>query len=34
MTDPSGKQEALEKFATFINPQRVRVMKAAGLDII
>jgi putrescine aminotransferase len=34
MTDPSDKQDALEKFAKFINPQRVRVMKAAGLDII
>lgn len=34
MTEVTAKQDALEKFATFINPQRVRVMKAAGLDII
>jgi len=34
MSETIDKQEALEKFATFINPQRVRVMKAAGLDII
>jgi putrescine aminotransferase len=33
MTDAS-KQHALDQFATFINPQKVRVMKAAGLDII
>ena len=30
----SDKQEALDRFATFINPQKVRIMKAAGLDII
>jgi acetylornithine/succinyldiaminopimelate/putrescine aminotransferase len=34
MRDPNAKQHALEQFATFVNPQRVRVMKAAGLDII
>ncbi len=33
MTDAS-KQHALDQFATFINPQKVRVMRAAGLDII
>jgi putrescine aminotransferase len=33
MTDAT-KQHALDQFATFINPQKVRVMKAAGLDII
>ena len=33
MTD-DAKQHALDQFATFINPQKVRVMKAAGLDII
>jgi len=32
MTD--AKQHALDQFATFINPQKVRVMRAAGLDII
>jgi acetylornithine/succinyldiaminopimelate/putrescine aminotransferase len=34
MSEGIDKQDALEKFATFINPQRVRVMRAAGLDII
>ncbi len=34
MTEPTAKLEALERFARFINPQRVRVMKAAGLDLI
>jgi putrescine aminotransferase len=34
MSDRTAKQHALDQFATFINPQRVRVMKAAGLDII
>jgi putrescine aminotransferase len=34
MIDDTAKQRALEQFATFINPQKVRVMKAAGLDII
>ncbi len=32
--EPDRKQEALAQFATFINPQKVRVMSAAGLDII
>jgi acetylornithine/succinyldiaminopimelate/putrescine aminotransferase len=32
--EPDRKQQALEQFATFINPQKVRVMRAAGLDII
>ena len=31
---PPAKQHALEQFATFINPQKVRVLRAAGLDII
>jgi len=30
----TAKQDALEQFATYINPQKVRVMRAAGLDII
>jgi acetylornithine/succinyldiaminopimelate/putrescine aminotransferase len=34
MTDGTAKQHALDQFATFVNPQKVRVMKAAGLDII
>ena len=34
MSDHAGKQRALEEFARYINPQKVRVMKAAGLDII
>ena len=34
MSEGIDKQDALEKFARFINPQRVRVMKAEGLDII
>jgi acetylornithine/succinyldiaminopimelate/putrescine aminotransferase len=34
MSDRTAKQHALDQFATFVNPQRVRVMKAAGLDII
>jgi len=32
--DPAGKHHALEQFATYLNPQKVRVMRAAGLDII
>jgi acetylornithine/succinyldiaminopimelate/putrescine aminotransferase len=32
--DPVAKGRALEQFATFLNPQKVRVMRAAGLDII
>lgn len=32
--DPAAKQHALEQFATYLNPQKVRVMRAAGLDII
>ena len=32
--DPVAKQHALEQFATFVNPQKVRVMRAAGLDIV
>jgi len=34
VTDSTAKQHALEQFATFVNPQKVRVMKAAGLDIV
>lgn len=33
MTD-AAKQRALDRFATFVNPQKVRVMKAAGLDVV
>jgi len=32
--DPAAKSHALEQFATYLNPQKVRVMRAAGLDII
>src|ERR1035441_5711558 len=32
--DPAAKSKALEQFATYLNPQKVRVMRAAGLDII
>ena len=32
--DPQGKSAALDDFATFLNPQKVRVLRAAGLDII
>jgi acetylornithine/succinyldiaminopimelate/putrescine aminotransferase len=32
--DPAAKSQALEQFATYLNPQKVRVMRAAGLDII
>ena len=34
MTDGAHKQAVLDQFATFLNPQKVRVMRAAGLDII
>jgi len=34
MTEGTAKRHALEQFATFVNPQKVRVMRAAGLDII
>jgi len=34
MTEAADKQVALDRFARFVNPQRVRVMRAAGLDII
>jgi len=34
MTEAAHKQAVLDQFATFLNPQKVRVMKAAGLDII
>jgi putrescine aminotransferase len=34
MTEGTDKQAVLEQFATFLNPQKVRVMRAAGLDII
>ncbi len=34
MTSEGSKQQALDQFARYINPQKVRVMKAAGLDII
>jgi len=32
--DPVAKQRALDEFATYLNPQKVRVMRAAGLGII
>ena len=32
--DPAAKQRALDDFAKYLNPQKVRVMHAAGLDII
>ena len=32
--DPAAKRQALEDFATHVNPQKVRILKAAGLDII
>lgn len=32
--DRAAKQKALEQFATYLNPQKVRVMRAAGLDIV
>ena len=34
MTSEGSKQQALDQFARYINPQKVRVVKAAGLDII
>jgi putrescine aminotransferase len=34
MTDDNAKQHVLDQFAAFLNPQKVRVMKAAGLDIV
>jgi acetylornithine/succinyldiaminopimelate/putrescine aminotransferase len=32
--DPDTKRQALADFGTYLNPQKVRVLKAAGLDII
>ena len=32
--DPAAKERALEDFAQYLNPQKVRVMKSAGLDMI
>ena len=34
MVTDIDKQQALDSFAAFLNPQKVRVMRAAGLDII
>ncbi|MGB8266664.1 MAG: hypothetical protein WCE44_10105, partial [Candidatus Velthaea sp.] len=34
MERSEAKQLALEQFAAYINPQKVRVLRAAGLDII
>ena len=34
IADPVAKRRALDDFATYLNPQKVRVMRAAGLDII
>lgn len=33
-TGPDAKRAALDEFATYLNPQKVRVMRAAGLDIV
>ncbi len=32
--DPVAKERALADFATYLNPQKVRVMRSAGLDLI
>lgn len=32
--DPAAKEQSLEQFATFCNPQKVRVLRAAGLDVV
>ncbi len=32
--DPDAKRAALEEFATYLNPQKVRVLRAAGLDLV
>ena len=32
--DPDAKRRALDEFATFLNPQKVRLLKASGLDIV
>jgi len=32
--NPLAKQRALDDFARYVNPQKVRVMRSAGLDII
>jgi acetylornithine/succinyldiaminopimelate/putrescine aminotransferase len=32
--DTGAKEHALEQFATYLNPQKVRVLRAAGLDMI
>ncbi len=32
--DPAAKEAALAGYATYLNPQRVRVLRAAGLDIV
>ncbi len=32
--DAAAKEHALGQFATYVNPQKVRVLRAAGLDII
>ncbi len=34
MTDTTEKRRVLDQFAAYLNPQKVRVMRAAGLDII
>lgn len=34
LPDPEAKERALDEFATFLNPQKVRIMRAAGLDIV
>jgi putrescine aminotransferase len=34
VADLAAKERALDDFATYLNPQKVRVMRAAGLDII
>ncbi len=32
--DSAAKQRALDQFATYLNPQKVRIMRLSGLDIV
>jgi acetylornithine/succinyldiaminopimelate/putrescine aminotransferase len=32
--DPADRQQALEDYGTYLSPQKVRVLRAAGLDLI
>lgn len=34
LPDSDAKRAALDEFATYLNPQKVRVLRAAGLDVI